>query len=81
MPHILFLACLASDEVNQVGTLARNVVFARLSFTCGCAGEMVLFDNDWAKHALEVGAFVFLGCVDKSVGERLGGSQWCGMCG
>ena len=39
LAYILFFAGFASDTVDQVRALASNIVFARETFTSGCAGE------------------------------------------
>ena len=60
LANILFMTGLAGNEVNQIGTFASYIKFARESFACGMAGESGAFVQVWAKLALGVGAFVSL---------------------
>ena len=51
LSNILFTTGFVSDAVNEVGTFAANVVFARVFFVGGCAFEFVLTLQEWAKLA------------------------------
>ena len=57
LAYILFFAGFACDTVDQIGTLASNVIFAGENFTSGCTGESWGFVQIRAKFALKVGAF------------------------
>ena len=52
LPYILFVASGTSDRVNQIQTLACDVVFARKRLNSGGASEMTSFLDDGTEGAL-----------------------------
>ena len=69
LSYILYIAGVASDHVDQIGALARNVMLARIDFNRGVAGEGNTLVNMWAKLAFGVGAqlLLLLKCRQKSL--------------